>query len=468
MVQHLSIMLAVMMALGCRRHGWHLVGADLDHEPPLASRIDELREKVEVRFDVGTDNNLLSLDDPSDSASLVMDRIGVNLRERMSSIFAKTKTAECRLKIAQHFGYFINAIGLEESLPFTDVEFTNECGEDVYIWKDLPETMNPGDIQNRTYNPTRSNETDYVNDPADLTLCFAIMAHDNPSATIRLMEALYEQGHVFIVHVDGKAIHDGTHARLVEYSATHPHVHVLEHPYRVRVNWGGFSMVNATLQMLRYAFAIDNHGSRNNPLEFHKFVHLASSSYPLASNSEIRHRLASFPLDANFLSIIMQPTRPKNYVWHYFVECDDAIHRIYQLPGLQTATAGAELFTSSQWFIISRDFALYLADPKPGTFVAEYLKYVEHVVVADETFFGTVLRHTTFCKKHHNHNFLHLQFDRWESEMPAGMRDERKCPMPNPDHCGRSPTIMTVDYADILELSDDLFARKVSSRKNHC
>ena len=86
---------------------------------------------------------------------------------------------------------------------------------------------------------------------------------------------------------------------------------------------------------------------------------------------------------------------------------------------------------------------------------------MEHVVVADESFFGTVLRHTAYCKKHHNSNFLHLQFDRWESELPAGKRDERKCPMPNPDHCGRSPTIMTVDYADILELSNELFARKV-------
>jgi hypothetical protein len=33
--------------------------------------------------------------------------------------------------------------------------------------------------------------------------------------------------------------------------------------------------------------------------------------------------------------------------------------------------------------------------------------------------------------------------------------------MPDPDHCGRSPTIMTLDYVDILELSEDLFARKV-------
>jgi hypothetical protein len=65
-----------------------------------------------------------------------------------------------------------------------------------------------------------------------------------------------------------------------------------------------------------------------------------------------------------------------------------------------------------------------------------------------------------FCHAHHNDNFLHLQFDRWENEIQTEKRDERKCLMPHPDHCGRSPTTMTIDYLPILELCDDLFARK--------
>jgi hypothetical protein len=375
-----------------------------------AQRIDELRDKVGVDFE----DLPLATATASAAASLVLDRIvESSLQQRLTTLFAKAETAECRAKIAQHFGYFLNAIGLEESLPFSDVTFTNECGEPVYIWKDLPEDMHPGAIQNRTYQPL-PNETAYIDDAANLKLCFAILAHDNPAATIRLMEALYEPGHVFVIHVDGKQQFDSTYEALRDYASNgHSFVHVLQHPYRVRVNWGGFSMVNATIQTLRYAMAVDD--DEREPLEFHKFIHLSSSTYPLASNAEIRQRLASFPLDANFLNIIIQPTRPSNYVWHYFVECDDAVHRIYQLPSLTTAKSGAELFTSSQWFIISREFAHYLADPPPKSFVEDYLKYIQHVIVADETFFGTVLRHTTFCKKHHNRNFLHLQFDRWES-----------------------------------------------------
>jgi len=45
-------------------------------------------------------------------------------------------------------------------------------------------------------------------------------------------------------------------------------------------------------------------------------------------------------------------------------------------------------------------------------------------------------------------------------------RDERKCLMPDPDKCGRSPTILTKDYLFALEMTDDLFARKFSNEEH--
>lgn len=437
---------------------------DEEERKPVLERVQELRDEVKVNFDswntarkeAGNRDGILDEDLAWEEATLALeDIIGSSLQERLAKLFMQTKTPECREKIASHLGYYLNAIGKEESLPFSDVQFENECPEPIYMWKDLPEDMHPGMLQNREYQPPR-NETRYIDDPKDLMLCYGILTHDDPVATIRLMDVLYEPGHSFVVHVDAKEEYEPTFQAIADYASSREYVHVIDN--RVRVNWGGYSMVEATLKMLRYAFAVE--GS-HDPLVFHKFVHISSSSYPLASNTEIRHRLSAYPLDANFFNTIMQPARTKPYSWHYFVECDDHIHRIYQLPGLQQATAGAELWTSSQWFIASREFANYLADPPENSFVHEYLEYAKHVVVSDEAFFGTVLRNTLYCLKHHNTNFLHLQFDRWESELPKGKRDERKCPMPNPDHCGRSPTVMTLDYADILELSDELFARKV-------
>jgi len=438
----------------------HIVNGEEEEEK------EDFREHVEARIERRRLATAVSFSDvdfeSSSEPSLMAEKVAKKLTQtalqpRLEKLFAKAETPECREKIATHFSYFINAIGMEESLPFTDVKFRNDCPEPAYMWSDLPEDMHPGDLQNRTYQPPR-NESEYLDDEKDLLLCFGILAHSDPNAVIRLIETLHEPGHVFVLHVDGKEIYEDTQVKLQEYASKHEHVHILDHPHRVRINWGGFSMVNATLQMLQYAMGVGDHG---DALDFHRFVHLSQSSYPIASNKQIRHRLASFPLDANFVHVIMQPTRGSNAAWHYFIECDDALHRIYQLQALNSATSNAEVFTSSQWFIISREFAGYLANPEPGSFASDYLKYVEHVVVADESFFGTVLRNSEYCVTHHNRHFLHLQFDRWESELPAGKRDERKCPMPNPDHCGRSPTLMTLDYADILELSDELFARKV-------
>jgi hypothetical protein len=372
-------------------------------------------------------------------------------------LYEKATSAECRAKIGEHLSYYINAIGLEMDLPFSGVTFTNECEEAVYDFDNLPEGMHLGILQNRTYQP---DDAQYIVNPMDLRLCYAILTHDHPASTIRLIEALYEDGHVFVVHVDGKESSEDTFEQLFQYASTRDYVHVLEHPYRVRVNWGGFSMVNATMQMLKYAYGMLDH--QQEALDFHKFVHLASTSYPIASNTAIRQTIASYPMDANLMHVVMQPTRPDRLAWHYFVECDDTVHRIYQLPPLTAATAGIEIYTSSQWFIISHEFGHYLAATHPGTLVHQLLEYMEHVVVADESFFGTVLRHTLYCTKHHNWNFLHVQFDRWENELEVELRDPRKCLMPSPDHCGRSPTTMTMDYMDVLELTDgDLFARKV-------
>jgi hypothetical protein len=67
----------------------------------------------------------------------------------------------------------------------------------------------------------------------------------------------------------------------------------------------------------------------------------------------------------------------------------------------------------------------------------------------------------SFCVlQHHNWNFLHLTFDQWENEVDLSKRDQRKCMMPDPNHCGRSPTTLGIDYIDVLELSGDLYARK--------
>jgi hypothetical protein len=110
--------------------------------------------------------------------------------------------------------------------------------------------------------------------------------------------------------------------------------------------------------------------------------------------------------------IAMKPVEPNPAAWQYFVECDDAVHRIYRLHPLTMAKNGIQQYMGSQWFIISNEFAEYLAKAEEGSLVQQYIEYSKHVIIADEAFFSTILRNSKFCTMHHNSNFLHLQFDR--------------------------------------------------------
>jgi Core-2/I-Branching enzyme len=426
-------------------------------DKPYQTLESKLRRKIHVNL---SDHSLTANDeldltkDAADAAKQVLTRLSGSLQDRLSKLYERAVSPECRALIGEHLGYFINAIGTERPLPFSDMALGNQCPEEIYDFDNLPEGMHFGMVQNKTYQP----EGAVYIQPDKLKLCYAILTHDAPKSTIRLVEALYEPGHIFVIHVDAKEVSEPSYEVLAEYAASRDYITVLPHPYRVRVNWGGHSMVNATMQILQYLFGLNGH--TDGVLDFDKVVHMASTSYPIASNARIRQTIASYPLDANLMHVIMKPTNPHPGVWHYFVECDDQLHRLYRLKPLSIANGGIELYTSSQWFIISRDFSYYLALAKPGTLVHALLEYNQHVVVADESFFGTVLRNSPFCDTHHNWNFLHLQFDRWESDLDSSERDERKCIMPDPNHCGRSPTTLTMDYVDILELTGDLFARK--------
>lgn len=481
------------------------------HPVQITETFDDDEEEEEEEFDdeeeIGTYlplPNLAKLT-PEEAANTILSTthgISMNLQQRLAKMFQKAKSHSCRAKIAEHFALFVNGLAEETKFPFEDFYYPNTCTAIPRYgdWENLPEGVTVNQIQYREYQPDKDEvpEGTYIDNVEDLKICYVILTHDAPEATIRLITSLYvEKVTNFVIHVDGKEKSDATYYRLVEYAKEmneyaisaeggEEYIRIVPRKKCVRVNWGGFTMVKATLVALNTAFGLDYYNdlrkqtknvtklaeeegtdAKGRPLhdnphafKFHKLIHLASTTYPLASNTEIRNTIASHPLDANFLHIILRPQNPTPSVWNYFVECDDAVHRIYRLPILNYERGnGVDIYTSSQWFIISRDFAWYLADPPKESFVDYYLEYIEHVVVADESFFGTVLRNTHFCATLHNDNFLHLQFDRWENEA-AGQRDERKCIMKNPDHCGRSPTTMTLDYLPTLELSGDLFARK--------
>jgi hypothetical protein len=54
--------------------------------------------------------------------------------------------------------------------------------------------------------------------------------------------------------------------------------------------------------------------------------------------------------NAVYMDIIPDPVRPPSELWHHYVECDDALHRI----GRMTVLRGMNMFLGSQWFAIPK------------------------------------------------------------------------------------------------------------------
>ena len=75
---------------------------------------------------------------------------------------------------------------------------------------------------------------------------YLILAHNNPAMIRRLVTALQCDGASFYIHVDGKV----GPAPFVEVVKDLPHVQFVE---PVRVQWGGFSLVEATLRLMHRA-----------------------------------------------------------------------------------------------------------------------------------------------------------------------------------------------------------------------
>jgi hypothetical protein len=99
---------------------------------------------------------------------------------------------------------------------------------------------------------------------------YLILAHGEPAMLRRIVSALQCDGAAFYVHIDGKvgqapflrALQDFEHVRFVE---------------PVRVQWGGFSLVEATLRMMALAH---EHGAD-------RFTLLSGADYPIKTNAEI-------------------------------------------------------------------------------------------------------------------------------------------------------------------------------------
>ncbi|CAN0074699.1 unnamed protein product, partial [Scytosiphon promiscuus] len=357
-------------------------------------------------------------------------KLAAHTHGRLESLLRGARTDECRTEIIEAYERYMGAQALERALPFEGEKFTTQC-KDPSKRPDMPETG--------------------LIDPEEVRLVYVLLAHDEPAQVVRLVDALDDtEGRDrtwFVIHIDAKA--DDVQEELKEAFIDRANVIVMEEG-RLDVAWGGFNVVQASLNAVALAL--------EREIPFHWLWILSGTTYPVVSNDAIRQKLSSHHPESIFMEVKPSPHKPASTTWHYFVECDSALHRI----GRNLIPRGLEMFVGSQWLAMPPSAARWLMEDKG--LVPRYREYSKHIVVADENFLPTVIKNSPFCGNLVSSNLVHVQFDRYEHTLDREDRRADKCLMPNPDHCGRSPATMTLDYLSVLEHSSMLFARKFDPR----
>jgi hypothetical protein len=152
--------------------------------------------------------------------------------------------------------------------------------------------------------PSRSEEHQLNADT--LSIMYVLLTHNTPDFSCRLINALDEPQastthswqmfvcdrlmgscmlpqHTFIVHVDTKS--PESQEIMTKFAENRSNVFIMDR-YRQGLNWGGFTIVNATLGGMMYGWETGRH--------FDFLIDLSGTHYPIKSNKAIREALGLF------------------------------------------------------------------------------------------------------------------------------------------------------------------------------
>ncbi|MBK7339193.1 MAG: glycosyl transferase [Saprospiraceae bacterium] len=213
-----------------------------------------------------------------------------------------------------------------------------------------------------------------------VTIAYFILVHRFPEQFKRLFKALYHPENHYLIHLDKKAsieIYDDIKDFLTDFPSTY----ILESE---NVVWGGYSMVQAELNGMNYLLKLN--------LEWDFFINLSGQDYPLKSQKIIREYLTKNKGN-NFLKIADQlVVRPEtmNRIENHFTETADGFSEItYKRAYLKDVVP----YIGGQWMILTRQCCEFICNSGEAKKFEDYYK---NTLIADESFFQTVLMNTSF------------------------------------------------------------------------
>lgn len=213
-----------------------------------------------------------------------------------------------------------------------------------------------------------------------MKVTFLVLAHANWKHLARLCDRLAEHGQPAIVHIDKRSS-----APRMEFPQG------ISAYSRYRCYWAGFSLVEATIDLLRRGVA---------ETDSDYFMLLSGTDYPIRPIPELLDFLARKP-EMNYINIWHPGPNPYMDVTerygHYFLEFDRRrrtpiyrqLHRVARILQKRERRIPIEITTGNQWFTLPRSSVEKLLNASANNDI--YARTFRNTYCADEAFFQTAL-----------------------------------------------------------------------------
>lgn len=248
-----------------------------------------------------------------------------------------------------------------------------------------------------------------------MNIAILILCHKNAHQLNLLLRELKHPSFQFFVHVDKKST-------ITERIEIRDDIHILEDKYRVDVQWGGLSEVIATLNLLNEAIRYG---------KFDYFWLCSGQDYPIKPLNRIIKRLESSP-STNYINlfpsynsglkypnnfdkrnsvyypyILIGPGKIKRIFRRTYIELTGGYNKTLHIIARNNST-NLKFYYGSQWWCLNNDTIIWIlkylrANPL-------YIKFYEHCLVPDESFFHTLFMNSPYSSNREDY----LHYIEWE------------------------------------------------------